>query len=45
MQLFIFFTIQQYGALSFAIMMVVRQWLSLVLSCMVYGHLLTPLQW
>ena len=44
-QLVIFFTIQNYGALPFALMMVLRQWLSMALSCMLFRHHLTPLQW
>lgn len=44
-QLFIFFTIKQYGALNFALMMTMRQFLSIVLSCFVFNHNLTALQW
>ena len=44
-QLFIFLTIQQYGALHFALMMTVRQFLSIVLSCLVFSHQLSPAQW
>lgn len=44
-QLFIVFTIKQYGALNFALMMTVRQFLSIVVSCLIFGHALTLLQW
>jgi solute carrier family 35 (adenosine 3'-phospho 5'-phosphosulfate transporter), member B2 len=44
-QLFITFTIQQYGALSFALMMTVRQFLAIVMSCLVFGHKLAAMQW
>ena len=44
-QLFISFTIKQYGALNFALMMTLRQFLSIVLSCFVFKHELSILQW
>jgi drug/metabolite transporter (DMT)-like permease len=44
-QLFIVFTIKQYGALNFALMMTLRQFLSIVLSCMVFAHSLAAMQW
>lgn len=44
-QLFISFTIKQYGALNFALMMTIRQFLSIVVSCFVFKHQLTILQW
>lgn len=44
-QLFISFTIKEYGALNFALMMTLRQFLSIVLSCIVFEHELTLLQW
>lgn len=44
-QLFILFTIKQYGALNFALMMTLRQFLSIVLSCFVFQHTLSLLQW
>lgn len=44
-QLFIVFTIKQYGALNFAIMMTLRQYLSIVLSCLVFQHKLSSMQW
>jgi uncharacterized membrane protein len=44
-QLFIVFTIKQYGALNFALMMTLRQFLSIVLSCLVFQHQLSGMQW
>ena len=44
-QLFIVFTIKQYGALNFALMMTLRQFLSIVLSCLVFQHNLSGMQW
>lgn len=44
-QLFISFTIKQYGALNFALMMTIRQFLSIIVSCFVFKHALTMLQW
>jgi drug/metabolite transporter (DMT)-like permease len=44
-QLFIVFTIKQYGALNFALMMTLRQFLSIVLSCLVFQHELSTWQW
>lgn len=44
-QLFIVFTIKEYGALQFALIMTLRQFLSIVASCIVFGHSLTLLQW
>lgn len=44
-QLFIFYTIQKYGALRFALVMTVRQFLSIVLSCLVFSHHLSLAQW
>lgn len=44
-QLFISFTIKQYGALNFALMMTLRQFLSIVLSCLVFQHELSAIQW
>ena len=44
-QLFIVFTIKQYGALNFALMMTLRQFLSIVLSCLVFQHTLSLSQW
>jgi adenosine 3'-phospho 5'-phosphosulfate transporter B2 len=45
LQLFIFYTIQQYGALHFALIMTLRQFLSIILSCAVFRHSLTSSQW
>lgn len=44
-QIFIVFTIKQYGALNFALMMTLRQFLSIVFSCLVFQHHLTAAQW
>lgn len=40
-QLFIFYTIAQYGAVVFIIIMTVRQGFAILLSCMIYGHPVT----
>ena len=40
-QLFIFYTISQFGAVTFTIIMTVRQGLAILLSCLVYGHTVT----
>ncbi|XP_059157300.1 adenosine 3'-phospho 5'-phosphosulfate transporter 1-like [Physella acuta] len=40
-QLFIFYTISQYGAVVFVIIMTVRQGFAILLSCIIYGHPLT----
>jgi hypothetical protein len=45
LQLFIFYTIQQYGALHFALIMTMRQFLSIVLSCLIFSHDLAATQW
>lgn len=37
-QLFIFYTIAQFGPVAFVIMMTIRQGLAILLSCLVYGH-------
>lgn len=37
-QLFIFYTIAQFGAVTFTIIMTVRQGLAILLSCIVYHH-------
>jgi len=44
-QLFIVFTIKEYGALQFALIMTVRQFCSIVASCLVFGHHLSSWQW
>lgn len=41
-QLFIFYTIKQFGAIIFTIMMTIRQMLSMVLSCLIFAH---PMAW
>lgn len=40
-QLFIFYTIQTFGSVVFAIIMTLRQFLSILLSCAIYGHRLS----
>ena len=40
-QLFIFYTISEFGPLVFTLIMTSRQALSILLSCLVYGHILT----
>lgn len=42
-QLFIYYTISQYGPLIFTLIVTTRQALSILLSCFVYGHRLTIL--
>ena len=37
-QLFIFYTIKKFGPVIFTIMMTTRQMISLVVSCMMFGH-------
>jgi adenosine 3'-phospho 5'-phosphosulfate transporter B2 len=37
-QLFIFFTINQFGAVVFTIIMTVRQAIAILLSCLIYQH-------
>ena len=37
-QFLIFFTINRFGAVTFAIIMTTRQALAIFLSCLVYGH-------
>lgn len=37
-QLFIFYTISEFGAVTFVIIMTVRQGLAILLSCIYYGH-------
>ena len=44
-QLFIMHTIRTYGALLFATVMNTRQFLSILLSCALFGHPLSPGQW
>ena len=40
-QLFIFYTIGQFGAVTFTIIMTVRQGLAILLSCIIYSHPVT----
>ncbi|XP_069744099.1 adenosine 3'-phospho 5'-phosphosulfate transporter 1 isoform X2 [Narcine bancroftii] len=42
-QLFIFYTIRQFGAAVFTILMTLRQALAILLSCLLYGHAVSPL--
>lgn len=44
-QLFIFYTIKEFGAVIFTIMMTTRQIFSLFLSCVMFGHPLGLLGW
>lgn len=37
-QLFIFFTISKFGAVTFTIIMTIRQALAVLISCIIYGH-------
>ncbi|KAM4771676.1 adenosine 3'-phospho 5'-phosphosulfate transporter 1 isoform 2-T2 [Rhinophrynus dorsalis] len=41
-QLFIFYTINKFGAAIFTIIMTLRQALAILLSCLLYGHPITP---
>ncbi|XP_075454938.1 adenosine 3'-phospho 5'-phosphosulfate transporter 1 isoform X2 [Ascaphus truei] len=41
-QLFIFYTINKFGAAVFTIIMTMRQALAILLSCLLYGHPVTP---
>jgi len=44
-QLCILYTINEFGALLFATIMTTRQFLSILLSCIVFMHMLSPMQW
>lgn len=44
-QLFISFTIKEYGALTFALVMVTRQFMSILFSCWIFKHSLSAFQW
>ena len=44
-QLCILYTIKEFGALLFATIMTTRQFLSILLSCIVFMHMLSPMQW
>lgn len=40
-QLFVYYTIKRFGSVVFAVIMTMRQFLAILLSCMIYGHELT----
>lgn len=40
-QLFVYYTIKKFGSVIFAVMMTLRQFLAILLSCAIYGHRLT----
>jgi len=42
-QLFIFYTINRFGAFTFTFIMTLRQTFAIILSCIIYNHSLTPL--
>lgn len=42
-QLFIYYTISQFGPVTFVIIMTIRQGLAIMLSCIIYGHVLTAI--
>ena len=44
-QLFIFYTIKEFGPVIFTIMMTMRQILSLILSCILFNHPLNTASW
>ncbi len=44
-QLFISHTIRTYGALIFATVMTTRQFISILLSCIIFAHPLSLGQW
>jgi adenosine 3'-phospho 5'-phosphosulfate transporter B2 len=44
-QLFIFYTIKEFGPVIFTMMMTTRQILSLILSCLVFSHPLNMASW
>ena len=44
-QLFIFYTIKEFGPVIFTMMMTTRQILSLVLSCIIFKHPLNMASW
>lgn len=41
-QLFIFFTIKTFGPLVFTMIMTTRQLIAIILSCLLYGHVIYP---
>jgi adenosine 3'-phospho 5'-phosphosulfate transporter B2 len=44
-QLFIFYTIKEFGPVVFTIIMTARQIISLVLSCLIFHHPLNAASW
>ncbi|SCW00396.1 LAFE_0C03268g1_1 [Lachancea fermentati] len=44
-QIFIFFTLEQYGSLVLVMVTVTRKMFSMILSIVVYGHHVTVMQW
>ena len=42
LQLFIFYTISEFGAIVFVIISTLRQAMAILLSCLIYGHPVTP---
>jgi len=42
-QLFVFYTVAQFGAVQLAVVMTARQALSVLLSCWLFGHAVAPL--
>jgi len=44
-QMVIYYTIKEFGALIFSTVMVTRQVFSIILSCLIYLHPLTNMQW
>lgn len=40
-QLFVFYTINRFGSVIFAVIMTLRQFIAILLSCAIYGHRLT----
>lgn len=40
-QLFVYYTIEQFGSVLFSVIMTLRQFLAILLSCAIYGHALT----
>ncbi|CDO93843.1 unnamed protein product [Kluyveromyces dobzhanskii CBS 2104] len=44
-QCFIFFSLEQYGSLVLVMVTVTRKMFSMMLSIIVYGHKVTPVQW
>merc|ERR1719162_1399253 len=41
-QLFIFYTIKEFGPIVFTIMMTTRQLFSITISCIIFGHVISP---